>query len=80
MDKTRTIRADQVRRGDTVTDLVGGGLVRKIDGRWPTVLTVNLAGNPLTVSIETSDCPGRVHRLPRSAAVIVLATDTADRA
>lgn len=78
MDKTHPVRADQVRRGDVVTDLIGGGLVRKVDGRWPTVLTVSLGGHPPTVHIETSDCPGQVHRLPRSAAVMVLTQNTTD--
>lgn len=73
MEKTHTIRADQLRRGDIVTDLVGGGLVRKVNGRWPAVLTVSFLDQPPTVMVETSDRPGQVHRLSRSAAVVVLA-------
>lgn len=72
--KTRTVRADQVKPGDVVVDLFSGGTVRQVDGCWPTVLSVSLtADRPPTVHVETADRPGRVRRLARSAAVLVLA-------
>jgi hypothetical protein len=68
----RMIRADQVKRGDVLVDLIGGGTVRQDDGRWPTVLSVSATSDhPPTVHIETSDRPGRVHRLDPPHAVIV---------
>jgi hypothetical protein len=71
----RTIRADHVRVGMTVT-AVTNGLVRQRRGRWPTVTRVNHRrvgeDRQPTVYLELSDHPGASFALGRAAAVTVL--------
>jgi hypothetical protein len=80
--KTRTVRADQVKRGHRVSK-VPGGRVRRRRGQWPVVTAADYAergerGDP-TVYLELSDSPGWVFPL-RPGEVVEVVTVLDDTA